>query len=379
MKVALVHEWLTTYAGSDKVLAELTRVFPAADIYCLVNFLSDKDKENFNGAKIQTSFLQKIPFSKKIYKSLLPLMPFAAENHDLTGYDVVISSSHAVAKGIITTPSQMHICYCYTPVRYAWDLYHQYLRDSGFGPIRRIAAAYFLHKLRIWDLRTVNNVDHFVACSRYIGQRIWKTYRRTSDVIYPNVDTIYFSDKNVRRDDFYMTASRMVPYKKVELIVEAFTKLPNKKLIVIGDGPQFRYAKSIATPNITLLGFQPGSVLLDHLQRCKAFLFAAEEDFGIAPIEAQACGAPVIAYGRGGAKETVVDGITGVHFDTQSADAIIDAIARFEDMGAQFDRTTIRAQAEKFSSNNFRNQMKAFVEAKWLEHKEAQLSSKNGL
>ncbi|MCJ2068599.1 glycosyltransferase [Methylobacterium sp. J-030] len=354
----------------------MTKIFPEADIYCLVNFLSDKDEKNFNGAKIQTSFLQRIPFSKRFYKLLLPLMPFAAENHDLTGYDVIISSSHAVAKGVITTPSQLHICYCYTPVRYAWDLYHQYLRDSGFGPVRRVLAGYFLHKLRIWDLRTVNNVDYFVACSKYIGQRIWKTYRRTSDVIYPNVDTVYFSDKDIPRENFYMTASRMVPYKKVELIVEAFTKMPDKKLIVIGDGPQFRYAKSIATPNITLLGFQPGSVLLDHLQRCKAFLFAAEEDFGIAPIEAQACGAPVIAYGRGGARETVVDGATGLHFDTQTAEAIIDAIARFEGSAGQFDRTRIREQAEKFSALNFRHQMQAFIDEKWSEHKKSQSPGK---
>ncbi|WP_419828358.1 glycosyltransferase family 4 protein [Methylobacterium sp.] len=368
MKVALIHEWLTTYAGSDKVLAEMATVFPEADIFCLINFLSEKDKNHFKGRTITTSFLQKIPLSSKYYTYMLPLMPLAIEQHDLSKYDLIISNCHAVAKGVITTQRQLHICYCYTPMRYAWDLQHHYLNHSGFGSIRRALAQYFLHRMRIWDYRTANSVDHFIACSKYIGRRIWKTYRRESTVIYPNVDTSHYTLAVTPREDFYVTASRMVPYKQMQLIVEAFTKMPDKKLVVIGDGPKFRYAKSIATPNIQMMGFQPNPVLLDHLQRCKAFIFASEEDFGIAPLEAQACGTPVIAYGRGGAQETVVDGVTGLHFHEQTTDAIIDAVQRFEIVEDRFDRQTIREHAERFSTQSFRAAFSRYVAERWEEH-----------
>jgi len=368
MKVALVHEWLTTYAGSDKVLAEMSAIFPEADIFCLINFLSDKDRGHFNGRSITPSFLQKVPLSRKYYTYMLPMMPLAIEQHDLSKYDLIISNCHAVAKGVITTQRQLHVCYCYTPMRYAWDLQQQYLDGSGFGPVRRALARYFLHKIRIWDQRTSNGVDHFVACSKYISGRIRKTYRRESDVIYPNVDTDHYTPGNGPREDFYVTASRMVPYKQMHLIVEAFTKMPDKRLVVIGDGPKYRYAKSIATPNIDILGFQPNAVLLDHLRRCKAFIFASEEDFGIAPLEAQACGAPVIAFGRGGARETVVDGVTGLHFHEQTTAAIIDAVSRFEAVSDTFDRQAIRAHAETFSTAVFRERFAQYVGDRWAEH-----------
>ncbi|SDO26588.1 Glycosyltransferase involved in cell wall bisynthesis [Methylobacterium phyllostachyos] len=368
MKVALIHEWLTTYAGSDKVLAEMASIFPEADIFCLIDFLSENNRGNFKGASIKPSFLQKIPFSRKYYTYMLPLMPLAIEQHDLSKYDLIISNCHAVAKGVITTRRQLHICYCYTPMRYAWDLQNQYIQESGFGPIRRALARYYLHKIRIWDQRTSNGVDHYIACSKYIAGRIWKTYRRNSDVIYPNVDTDRYNLSDVAREDFYVTASRMVPYKQMHLIVEAFTKMPHKRLVVIGDGPKYRYAKSIATPNITILGFQPNDVLQDHLRRCRAFIFASEEDFGIAPLEAQACGAPVIAFGRGGARETVVDGVTGLHFHEQTTESIIDAVARFETMDHGFDRQAIRAHAENFSTAVFREKFKRYVSEKLAEH-----------
>lgn len=368
MKVALIHEWLTTYAGSDKVLAEMAAIFPEADIFCLINFLSEKDRAHFEGRTIATSFLQRVPLSRRYYTYMLPLMPLAIEQHDLSQYDLIISNCHAVAKGVITTQQQLHICYCYTPMRYAWDLQQQYIEGSGFGPIRRALARYFLHKIRIWDQRTSNGVDHYVACSRYIAGRIRKTYRRDSAVIYPNVDTDRYRPADLPREDFYVTASRMVPYKQMHLIVEAFTKMPDKKLVVIGDGPKYRYAKSIATPNIDILGYQPNPVLLDHLRRCKAFIFASEEDFGIAPLEAQACGTPVIAFGRGGARETVIDGVTGLHFHEQTTDAIIDAVARFEAVGAGYDRSAIRAHAETFSTAVFRDTFARYVGDKWAAH-----------
>ena len=368
MKIALVHEWLTTYAGSDKVLAEMANIYPEADIFCLINFLSETDMDHFRGRSITPSFLQKIPFSKNYYTYMLPLMPLAIEQHDLSQYDIIISNCHAVAKGVITTQRQLHVCYCYTPMRYAWDLQHQYLEGSGFGAVRRGLARYFLHKIRIWDQRTSNGVDHFVACSRYISGRIKKTYRRSSDVIYPNVDTDRYNIDDTKREDFYLTASRMVPYKQMHLIVEAFTKMPNRKLVVIGDGPKYKYAKSIATSNTRILGYQSNQILLDNLRRCRAFIFASEEDFGIAPLEAQACGTPVIAFGRGGARETVVDGITGLHFHEQTTDSIIDAINRFEAAGDIYDHQKIRAHAETFSTVVFREKFSQFVSEKWAEH-----------
>lgn len=368
MKVALVHEWLTTYAGSDKVLAEMAAIFPDADIFCLINFLSEKDRGHFKGRSITTSFLQKIPFSKKYYTYMLPLMPIATEQHDLRKYDLIISNCHAVAKGVITTQNQLHICYCYTPMRYAWDLQHQYIEGSGFGPIRNALARYFLHKIRNWDVRTSNGVDHFVACSKYIAGRIRKTYRRESTVIYPNVDTDRYIPGDAERENFYVTASRMVPYKQMHLIVEAFTKMPEKRLVVIGDGPKHEYAKSIATPNISVLGYQPNEILLDNLRRCRAFIFASEEDFGIAPLEAQACGTPVIAFARGGARETVVDGVTGLHFHEQTTDSIIDAVSRFESIDEGYDRQKIRAHAEKFSTAMFREKFAHYVSSKWADH-----------
>ena len=316
MKVAFVHEWLVTYAGSEKVLSEMLKEFPEADLFCLVDFTKGRYREKFMGKAFQTSFLQKFIIVPSIYRYFFPLMQIAVEQFDLSGYDLVISNSHAVAKGVITGPDQLHVSYCYTPMRYAWDLQHQYLRYQKLDKnLRGLFARYFLHLARIWDTRTANGVDHFIACSKYIGRRMWKAYRRNSDVIYPGVDTDYFQIGG-EKEDYYFTSSRLVPYKRVTLIVEAFAQMPDKRLVVIGDGPQFQEVKRTAGPNVTVLGFQADDVLLRHMQQAKAFIFAAEEDFGITPLEAQACGTPVLAYGRGGASETVIDGVTGIHFWT---------------------------------------------------------------
>jgi glycosyltransferase involved in cell wall biosynthesis len=253
MRVALVHEWLTTYAGSEKVLEVMLSEFPNADLYTLIDRLPEQHRAGFSGRKINTTFLQKVPFVQHFYRWLLPFMPMAIEQLDMSGYDVVISNSHAVAKGIITGPDQLHICYCYTPMRYAWDLQAQYLKESNMERgVRSILSRYLLHKIRMWDYRSAQSVDHFIACSNYIGRRIKKAYNRDSVTIYPNVDTEKFVPGQAK-EDFYLTSSRMVPYKKIHLIVEAFSKMPDRKLVVIGTGPQFKRIKALAGPNVTII------------------------------------------------------------------------------------------------------------------------------
>jgi len=370
MRIAFIHEWLITYAGAEKVLEAMLSEYPKADLFCVVDFLPAEYRKTLCARRLKTTFLQKIPFARRKYKSLLPIMPFAVEQFDLSGYDIIISNSHAVAKGVITGPDQLHICYCYTPMRYAWDLQHQYLQEAGISRgIRGAAARWFLHRMRMWDIRTASGVDHFIACSNYIARRINKAYRRDATVIYPNVAVEDFTP-GTTKGDFYVTASRMVPYKKMRVIIEAFAKMPDRKLVVIGTGPQFQEAKAIATSNVTLLGYQPFEVLRRYLQEAKAFIFAAEEDFGIAPLEAQACGTPVIAFGKGGACETVLDGVTGLLFHEQSPEAICDAVVRFEKEARNFDPIRLRAHAEKFSTAAFRRRFRDFVENRWSEHQQ---------
>ena len=367
-RVAIVHEWLVTYAGSEKVLEAMLQVFPDADIFCALDFLPDKFRGNFKNSKIRTSFIQKIPLARYLHRHLLALMPLAVEQHDLSDYDIVISNSHAVAKGCLTSAGQLHICYCYTPIRYAWDLQFQYLKESNLlWGLRSIIARWILHKIRIWDARTPLAVDAFIACSHYIARRIAKVYRRDSAVIYPNVDVDSFQ-VGQQEGDFYVTASRIVPYKKIPLIVSAFKQMPSRKLIVIGDGPLLSECIALASPNVKVLGYQPDDVLLAHLMRARAFIFAAEEDFGIAPVEAQACGTPVIAFGRGGATETVIDGETGIFFNEQTAEAIVKAVDEFELCREKFDRTKIRQNAERFSTRRFCSEFRDFVFKHWEAH-----------
>ena len=362
MKIAIIHDWLTVYAGAEKTLEQILGLYTQADIFTIVDFLPQKDRGFLNGHKITTSFIQNLPFARTKYRSYLPLMPLAVEQFDLSSYDLVISSSHAVAKGVITGPDQHHVCLCYSPIRYAWDLQHQYLRESGLDKgLKGWIAKYLLHRIRLWDVRTANGVDHFIAISDFIAKRIWKVYRRESTVIYPPVDVKAF-ELCVKKEDFYLTASRMVPYKKIDLIVEAFSTIPDKKLIVIGDGPDFEKIRSYASSNVTLMGYQSFEVLKNHMQRARAFVFAAEEDFGITPVEAQACGTPVIAFGRGGATETVVDGMSGLFFDKQSVESMCEAVKRFETM--EFDYKKISIHAHKFSIERFLTEMKLFLQEK---------------
>jgi glycosyltransferase involved in cell wall biosynthesis len=353
--------------GAEVFLSELLKCFPTADVFSVVEFLSPENRKEILGDRpVKTTFIQRLPWAKKKYRAYLPLMPLAIEQFDLRGYELILSSSHAVAKGVITGPDQLHIAYIHSPMRYAWDLQGQYLKESGLvSGLKSWMARYFLHHLRAWDVQTSHGVDYFLSNSDYIGRRIWKCYRRESQTVYPGVDLSRFSLR-VEKEDFYLTASRMVPYKKMDLIVETFsTRLPDKKLVVIGDGPDFKKIKALAGPNVTLLGRQDPSALVDYLQRAKAFVFAAEEDFGLLPVEAQACGTPVIAYGKGGVLETV-RGLfdhkpTGVFFSEQSPPSLQGAIETFEQHQQAFSGEYCREQAEKFSVEKFHIEMKKTV------------------
>jgi glycosyltransferase involved in cell wall biosynthesis len=367
-KIAIVHEWFVNYMGSEKCIESFVKLYPEADIFALVDYLDKKKREIIlNGKQVNTSFIQKLPFSQKKYRSYLPFFPLAIEQLDISDYDIILSSSHAVAKGVLTNANQMHVCYCHTPIRYAWDLYFQYLKDANLtSGVKSWIAKYILHKIRIWDFTTANRVDHFIANSKYIAKRIKKIYNREAEVIYPPVDINKFSSIE-KKDDFYLTVARFVPYKKIDLVVSAFSKMPDKKLIVIGDGPDTEKIKSIAGSNIDLIGYQETEILKDYMQRAKAFVFAAEEDFGITTVEAQASGTPVIGFNRGGTSEIVIDGRTGILFDQQSVDSIVDAVNLFERKEDQFDTSIIRNNAEKFSRIRFEKEINNFVNSKYSE------------
>lgn len=368
MKIAIVHDWLVSYAGAEKVLEEILNIFPKADLFSVVDFLPPDKRFFIKNKNVNTTFIQKFPFAKKKYRTYLPFMPLAIEQLDLSSYDLIISSSHAVAKGVITGPEQLHISYVHSPIRYAWDLQHQYLKESGLEKgFKGWIAKYMLKRIRDWDYRTANGVDYFISNSDFIGKRIWRVYRRKSKTIYPPVDISSFTFCN-EKEEYYLTASRMVPYKKVNLIVEAFTKMPDKKLVVIGNGPDYNKIKSVATDNIQLLGYQPLENLISYMQRAKAFVFAAEEDFGITPVEAQACGTPVIAFGKGGALETVLGENeikqTGIFFKEQTVASLIEAVERFEKLNNSICYEYCRDNAIRFSPERFRAEFESFVAEK---------------
>jgi len=373
MKAAVLHDWLLTYAGADRVLEQILTCYPDADLFSLVNFLPAEQRTFILNKEVHTTFVQHLPLAQKWFRKCLPLLPFAVEQFDLSPYDLVITSSHSVAKGAITGPDQLHICYCYSPMRYAWDLQHQYLEESGLdGGLTGWIARWMLHKARIWDVRTANGVDEFVAISNFIARRIWKVYRRKATVIYPPVDTDSF-EMNREKDDFYLTVSRLVPYKRVGLIVEAFNRMPGKRLVVIGEGSSFKNIKATARENITMMGYQDFAVMRQYMQRARAFVFAAEEDFGISVVEAQACGTPVIAFGKGGVLETV-RGLsdpepTGMFFHEQNADVIVEAIRNFEREATRFDPVACRKNACRFSIQRFRTEFAEFCERTVANHK----------
>ena len=357
MKIAIVHDWLVTNAGAEKVLKAILELYPKADVFSIVEFLTPKDRYEILGAReVRTSFIQRLPFAKRYFRNYLFLFPKAVESFDLNGYDLIISSSWAFAKGVKKDKKQLHICYCYTPIRYAWDLYDEYI--SNLTKPKKFIIRFVLSYIRNWDIKTLDRVDYFVADSKFVQERILRTYSRASKVIYPPVDIASF-ELCERKEDFYLTASRLVSYKKTKLIVEAFNKLPKKRLVVIGDGDEYKSIKNIAKENIIVLGYQEKEVMIDYMQRAKAFIYGAIEDFGIVPIEAMSCGTPIIALNKGGTKETVIDGKSGVLFDEQSIKSIIDAVERFESM--YFEAKIVSNEAKKYTK--FKEEFRNFVDS----------------
>jgi glycosyltransferase involved in cell wall biosynthesis len=367
MRIAIVHEWLSTYAGSEQVLAELLSLYPKADLYTVVDFLPPDQRGFLDGRTVNVSFIQHLPLARKNFRWYLPLMPLAVEQLNLSPYDVIISNSHAVSKGVLTRAHQLHISYVYTPIRYAWDLQEEYLkRSSGTGTLKSAMARLVMHYLRIWDLRTSTGVDRFVAASDFIARRIMRTYRRPATVLYPPVNLDKFP-LTENKEEFYTTVARLVPYKRVDLLLEAFARMPQRKLVVIGTGPELSRLRRNAPANVDLRGRVPDAELRDYVGRAKAFVYAAEEDFGLSMVEAQACGTPVIAFARGGAAEIVVDGHTGLLFDQQTPEAIVSAISEFE-CHWRFDPAQIRRNAMRFSVSRFRDEFMALVGEAIMEH-----------
>ena len=367
IKTAIVCDWLVAVGGAEKFLGHLLECFPDADLFAVVDFVNPEQRNFLHNKPIKTTFIQQLPFAKTRYRGYLPLMPLAIEQLDVSAYDLVLSSSHAVAKGVITGPNQVHISYVHSPMRYAWDLQHQYLRETGLDKKwRGYLARYLLHRLRLWDLRSANGVDHFIANSHFIARRIAKTYRREAEVIYPPVDIEKFQPRGVK-ENFYLAASRLVPYKKMDLIVESFKQLPDQQLVVIGDGPDFAKVKARAGSNVQMLGYQSNETLVSYMQRAQALIFVAEEDFGIVPLEAQACGTPVIAYAKGGALETVrgleQENPTGVFFAEQSVESICAAIKLFTTRRGELTVENCVANARLFAPEHFMEKMKEFVQA----------------
>lgn len=379
MKKALIHDWLSVYGGAEKCVESFTNIWDDFDVFSLIDYLSDEDRHIIlKGKQVQTSFIQNMPFADKKYRNYLPLFPFAIEQFDLSEYEVILSSSHAVAKGVLTRPDQLHISYVYSPIRYAWDLHFQYLRESGLDHgIKGWLAKYFLHKIRLWDASTAHRVDHYIAISHYIARRIEKTYGKKADVIYPPVDTDSFTIGETT-ENYYVTSSRMVPYKKIDLIVEAMSQT-NHKLLVIGTGPDWEKIKAKAGSNVELLGYQSFENMKKILQNAKAYIFAAEEDFGIAPIEAQACGIPVIAFGKGATLETirgnfaskleVSDGDTGIFFEEQNIPSLLYAVELFEKFQHKFNKDIIRANSLRFSKERFEREFEEKINTLYMEWK----------
>lgn len=370
-RIAIVQDWFTTYAGSERVIEQLLQIFPQAELFSLIDYLPADQRGFLGGRSVRTSFLQKMPLVKKHYRNYLPLMPLAIEQLNVSGYDLIISNCHAVSKGVLSGPEQLHISYIHTPIRYAWDMQDEYLKTGGLGGPRAAIARLILHYIRGWDSIAANRPDRLIASSHFIARRIEKTYRRSSQVIYPPVDTDYFIPPAQPRDDFYLTASRLVPYKRVALIAEAFRQMPDKKLVIIGDGPEAARVEGRCGANVTWLGAQPVEALRDAMQRCRAFVFAAREDFGITPLEAQACGTPVIAYGEGGLKETIRAAgsaePTGILYPEQSVGAIQAAVREFEWDPGRCSSEACRRNAERFSKPRFQKEFREYVHSAWEE------------
>lgn len=367
MKIAIVHEWFAEYAGSERVVESFTNLWPDADVFALVDLLNEDERRIILKSKRPiTSFIQKMPFAKTKHRYYLPLFPLAIERFDFTGYDIIISSSHAVTKGLKKTPNQLHISYCHSPMRYAWDNTELYLDQANISKgLKGFTARKIINYLRKWDLKTASRPDFLIANSKFIAGKIKRIYNREADVIYPPVDVNKF-DCVKEKGDYFLTASRMVPYKRVDLMVEAFSKMTDKKLKVVGQGSEFKNIKNNVTPNIELLGYKNDKELKTLLQKARAFVFAAEEDFGITVVEAMACGTPVIALNKGGTAETVIDSKTGILFNSQNVKSIKEAVLQFEDTAGLFNPQIISDHARQFNREIFEGKIKEYVREKSL-------------
>lgn len=351
MKVALVHDYLNQYGGAERVLEVFMDLFPDAPIYTIIANLSKMPKR-FKDADVRTSFIQNVPLSKNHYKKLLGLFPIAVEQMDLRNYDLVLSSSSAFVKGVITTPAQLHVCYCHTPMRYVWDLYHQYMQEIS-NPVFSKVLPYILHKVRLWDQVSSQRPDYYISNSFNVTRRIRKYYNRDSHVVHPPVSFNHLSPPR-ESEEFFLIVSRLLPYKRIDLVIETFNRL-KWPLVIIGDGYDKQRLEKLAGPHIKMLGYQSDEVIRDYYSRCRAFILAGEEDFGITPLEAQAHGKPVIAYGKGGALETVVDGITGIFFNEQSTDSLAQTLQHFQKIA--FEPNSIQQHANTFNEDRFRKQI----------------------
>jgi glycosyltransferase involved in cell wall biosynthesis len=373
LRVAIVHYWFTAYGGGERVVEAFAGMFPQADFFTLVSTERGIPPALHN-RRLTTSFVGRLPGAKRWYRHFLPLFPYALEQFDLSIYDLVISSESGPAKGVIVPPHACHICYCHSPMRYVWDLYHAYRKEMN--PLTRTAFSLAAHYARQWDVTTAARVDHFVANSRHVAARIRKYYRRESAVIHPPVDTSagYLADWT---DDYYLAVSRLVPYKRVDLAIEACNRL-GRRLRVVGGGPELKRLKKMAGPTIEFLGRLDEKELRECYARCRAFLFPAEEDFGIVPVEAQSFGRPVIAFGRGGARETIVglgegggpQAASGIFFEEQTAASLAEAITRFEEVEREFSPEFIWAHAQRFSLERFREEFMKFVAGRLVESRE---------
>ena len=370
LRIAVIHDWLYTFGGAERVLSAILRCLPGADVFTLFDVLPEDDRKAIGFGKAQCSFLQRMPGIARRHRLYLPLMPLAIEQFDLSEYDLIVSSSYAVAKGVITGPDQLHLAYVHSPMRYAWDLQHQYLRESNLARgLKSVLARLLLHKMRLWDVRTANGVDAYIVNSHFVGRRVRKIYGRDATVIYPPVNVPAIPPAGRVAGDFFLTASRLVPYKKVRAIVDAFAALPDQQLIVAGTGPELARLQAAAGPNVTFAGFVPDAELARMMGAARAFIFAAEEDFGITPVEAQARGTPVIALGRGGAVETIVTQgpfPTGLFFDEPTPDAIARAVRAFLARPGAFSPAACHANARRFEQARFEREFGAFVQDRLL-------------
>ncbi len=366
MRVAVIHDWLYVLGGAERVLRSILRCYPQADLFTLFDVLPPESRAWIGYEQSQTSFLARMPGIARKHRLYLPLMPIAIEQFDLSGYDLVISSSYAVAKGVLTGPDQVHVAYVHSPMRYAWDLQHQYLREGNLtGGIKGLLARSLLHRMRLWDSRTAHGVDCYIANSAFIGRRIHKAYGRTAEVIHPPVDVPAALPAHPKERHF-LVASRLVAYKNVRAVVEAFRLLPDLHLVVAGDGPERERLQALAGPNVTFAGFVSDQELRHLMGTARAFVFAAEEDFGIIPVEAQGEGTPVLALGRGGVRETVVTegpGRTGMFFDTPEPAAIAECVQRFVEQEGSLRPEDCHAQARRFAAPLFEAAFRSTVDA----------------